>query len=238
MIKFAPLVALVVVGGAQANSARTDGPSCAIPAKLPQPTVEVVRPAQVRKIPVGSYKLALSWSPEFCRSRKNQPQHATQCQAATPFGLILHGLWPEGQGREWPQYCAPAPALTVEQTRKHFCMTPSPQLLQHEWAKHGTCMTKDPDRYFQAAQTLYRAAPKLDMDALSREGITIGEFKQRMSARDKTLPTGAINVKVNNGGWLQEVHICLDTRFQPQVCPASSRTGDDRRTLKIWRAQK
>jgi hypothetical protein len=35
-------------------------------------------------------------------------------------------------------------------------MTPSPWLLEHAWAKHGSCMAKTPERYFRVAGVLWR----------------------------------------------------------------------------------
>jgi ribonuclease T2 len=35
------------------------------------------------------------------------------------------------------------------------------------------------------------------------------------------LPAGAVRLNVTPQGWLKELWLCLDTRFQPRVCPAA-----------------
>ncbi|HEY6965418.1 MAG TPA: hypothetical protein VI407_09380, partial [Erythrobacter sp.] len=57
-----------------------------------------------RKSPITGYTLALSWSPEFCRTRADDPAHAVQCSGENgSFGLVVHGLWPES-AKGWPQW--------------------------------------------------------------------------------------------------------------------------------------
>jgi ribonuclease T2 len=95
------------------------------------------QPRRLRTI--GSYTLAISWSPNHCRTAGDQPASRFQCRDGR-FGWTLHGLWPDGTGAEWPQYCRPARLLPQPVIRNGLCATPSAQLMQHEWAKHGTCM--------------------------------------------------------------------------------------------------
>ncbi len=77
------------------------------------------------------YLMNLSWSPEFCSIQGTSPE----C-AARP-GFILHGLWTQNNDGTYPVFCTeePAPANLSQ----NLDITPDLALLQHEWAKHGTC---------------------------------------------------------------------------------------------------
>src|SRR3546814_14299066 len=60
--------------------------------------------------PVTGYLLALSWSPEFCRTRTESKRHRLQCSGEMGrFGFVLHGLWPDAAGRRDPRWCRPVP---------------------------------------------------------------------------------------------------------------------------------
>ncbi|MGE3745817.1 MAG: ribonuclease T, partial [Sphingomonadaceae bacterium] len=77
--------------------------SCRLPDSVPQAEVES---GPSRVVPIGGYTLALSWSPEYCRFREKSGRDDFQCSRPTNrFGFVLHGLWPDGTGGRWPQYC-------------------------------------------------------------------------------------------------------------------------------------
>jgi ribonuclease T2 len=96
---------------------------------------------------------------------------------------------------------APAP-LTAQTVRRNLCMTPSPALLAHEWAKHGTCAWPDPDAYYASAQRLYGAVRIPDMAALSRRGgLNAGDLRRALAARSPGLFAQAIRVEaIGQGG--------------------------------------
>lgn len=189
---------------------------CRIPPVLPRPRMAVPeREGGVRRVPVGGYTLALSWSPQHCAGGRRE----AQCDARVGrFGFILHGLWPDGHGRAWPQYCAPAAPLPAAVLRANFCATPSVDLMQHEWAKHGTCMAARPDVYFDRARALYQAIRMPDMRPLA-QGATAGAVARAFVAANPRLRVEMIRVLAERGA-LSEVHVCLDTAFRPARCPA------------------
>jgi ribonuclease T2 len=217
---------------------------CKAPANLSRPTIETQPPGEIRRTPVASYILALSWSPEHCRTRKNDPTSALQCGGKMgDFGFILHGLWPEGKGPDYPQWCRKAPLLSRKVIADNICMTPDVQLLQHEWAKHGTCMARTPETYFGAAKLLFEAIEFPDMDRLSRQGekegtpINAGGLADAFATYNEGLPASAVKVQTNERGWLKEVRICLDKAFKPQACPRFVRGAPARAVVKIWRSK-
>ncbi len=208
---------------------------CSLPATLPRPHLE--RPTArepKRLLPVGGYTLALAWSPEYCRTRQRDARDRIQCGGANRFGFTLHGLWPDGRGETWPQYCKPAALLPEPVIRGAICATPSVQLIQHEWAKHGTCVENDPARYFGAATKLYRGIAYPDMMALSRRRVlSASAFRSAFAAANPGLTADMIRLNLNRKGWLEEVWLCLDTDRQPRRCPGTDRAGA--KSVKIWR---
>lgn len=211
---------------------------CRAPANLPRPKLESVSRAEIRRTPVAGYTLALSWSREYC---KNKSGRGMQCDSSIgDFGFILHGLWPEGRGAAYPQYCRSAPVLSAATLKQNICMSPDVQLLQHSWTKHGTCMARRPESYFKAARVMYGAIVFPDMDRLSRQykdgaPITVGGLSKAFANINDGLPANALRIKTNNKGWLQEVRICLGKNFKPRRCPPHMQGARDSEAVKIWR---
>lgn len=203
----------------------------------PIPNVSQPRDEPSRIRPITGYTLALSWSPEFCRTRQNDKNHATQCSGAYgDFGFILHGLWPETRGRDYPQYCAPnGPVLTPKIARDTLCIMPSLRLQSHEWQKHGSCMVKRPETYFRISSVLFKAVNFPDLERMSYQPMTVGMVKRAMADANPGLGTDMMTVKRNRRGWMEEIQLCLSTSFRPERCPTRKRRLADDSAIKVWR---
>lgn len=66
------------------------------------------------------YLLALSWSPTFCLSHKDD----AQC-TGKGYGFVLHGLWPQYAKGGWPESCPPLTRLSAAETSKGLTMYPT-----------------------------------------------------------------------------------------------------------------
>ncbi|MEP3224773.1 MAG: ribonuclease T [Parasphingorhabdus sp.] len=226
------LILLLAPTLAQAQSYQCRAPS------LSKPASPVRKPADEsrRIIPVSGYTLALSWSPEFCRTRQDSKRHATQCGGDNGrFGFILHGLWPDAQGDRYPQWCRATKPLPPAVVKRNFCMIPSQRLMAREWAKHGTCMTQQPQTYFRISRIMFDAVEFPNMDRLSRKPLTAVDFRKAFAAVNDGLQPDMMRLKVNARGWLQEVRLCLGKSFRPRRCPRNLPAVRDNRPLKIWR---
>ena len=178
----------------------------------------------------------MSWSPEFCRLRKDSKRDKTQCSGDDGgFDFILHGLWPEAQGTGYPQWCSATKALPPAIVKRNFCMMPSPRLMSNEWAKHGTCMAKRPETYFRISRIMFGAVEFPDMDRLSRKPLTAGALREAFVAENEGLGPDMIRLKINHRGWLEEVRLCLGPNFRPRRCPNHMRAVRDDMPVKIWR---
>ena len=213
---------------------------CSPPGAFSLPRPDLPDAGQPRRVlPIGSYSLAITWGPQHCRTNWRERSAAFQCRTGNSFGFTLHGLWPNGVGREWPQYCAAAALLDRRTIRANLCATPSVQLLQHEWAKHGTCMVGEtPDGYFAKARRLYDPLRYPDMDALSRRPLTVGQFARAFARANPGIGPDMMRVTTKRGGWLDEVWLCVDTRFRYRRCPAHQGGAPASAALRIWRGRR
>lgn len=229
--------ALLAAGALAPVAAGAQAYKCAVPGGIEAPRPDGPTPREPRRVlPIGGYTLALAWAPQQCRENGRAPGARFQCQSGNRFGFTLHGLWPDGRGRAWPQYCAPAAILDTATIRRNLCATPSAQLLQHEYAKHGTCMGVSPTRYFARATGLYARIRYPDMDALSRRrGLTAGQFAAAFARANRGITPAMMRITANRRGWLEELWLCLDTRFAHVACPAHQRGLSPNAPLTIWR---
>jgi ribonuclease T2 len=211
--------------------------SCSVPGSMPSPRADGPSASQPRRLlPIGGYTLAITWAPNFCRENGRRQSARFQCGAGNRFGWTLHGLWPDGQGKDWPQYCRAAQILRPAVIRANMCSTPSAQLIQHEWAKHGTCMAGySPERYFGQANALYRRLRFPDMEALSRRQLTAGGVAQAMARANPGLRPDMMRITADRQGWVDEIWLCMNRQFRYQRCPAHQGGLATTSRVRVWR---
>jgi ribonuclease T2 len=170
-------------------------------------------PAQHKGTP-GSfdfYLMNLSWSPEFCSIQGTSPE----C-AARP-GFILHGLWTQNNDGTYPVFCSeePAPANLAQ----NLDITPDLALLQHEWAKHGTCSGVGPRRFFvmehQAFHSL-KIPPQfehIDHEISLAPNAILSLFAQA----NPDFPQGSILLSCGRNH-LTAIEACFSKDLKPIVC--------------------
>ncbi|MET4897429.1 ribonuclease T [Sphingomonadaceae bacterium jetA1] len=228
------LIGLAMLAVPQLAGAQTL--QCTAPGAIPRLRPDLPSASQpTRVLPIGSYTLAITWSPQHCRDARDGD--GFQCGGKNRFGFTLHGLWPDGVEKDWPQYCKPTAILPQAVVRRHICATPSAQLMQHEWAKHGTCMTGySPARYFQQSNRLYYTLRFPDMAALSRrEGLTAGDVAGAVAGANHGLTADMMRVTATREGWLDEIWICLNKAFRYTRCPAHQGGLQPGAPIRIWR---
>ncbi|MCE7797811.1 ribonuclease T [Sphingobium sufflavum] len=231
----------LLLAGVLPASAGAQALSCALPESLPRPREALAPPSDpARIVPVTAYTLALSWSPQYCRQRNGEGA-SFQCGGRSRFGFILHGLWPDGDARQSPQYCRPVAVLPPRLLRDMLCTTPSVDLIQHEWAKHGSCgADRDPAAYFGKAKALYAQLRFPDMVALSyRRDLTVGDFRDAFARANAHVPgvtPASVRVRITRDRWLSEVWLCLDKGLAHARCGRGQQPGYALPLrLKIWR---
>jgi len=217
-------------------------PLCRLPSAIA--AAEPGKPGDVRNIPTGGYMLTFSWSPEFCFNSKRNAYGISgdtdiQCgqggKALNHFAFVLHGLWPEGQDKDWPQYCRPVPVVSPATVRAVLCRTPSVSAIEHEWEKHGSCGWATPEAYFGQAARLMDALRLPDLTGLTRGFVNASAIRAAFTAANPQVSHDAIGIAANKSGWFEEVRLCLDTHFKYRACPAYSFGTADAERVKIAR---
>lgn len=159
------------------------------------------------------YVLALSWEPGFCVTTTG---HNAECRS--PEGFVLHGLWPQMEGGDYPSNCN-GPALTSDQRRQWGAIYADPSLIEHEWPKHGTCTGLPANAYFRlssadvAAVTIplaYRTNTllrKSDIPAITSAFI----------ASNPGMSQAGLRVNTRNG-IVTEIDICMTKEGAFRAC--------------------
>jgi len=193
----------------------------------------------VTRTPITSYILAITWTPELCRDARaaSDPGNFQCNRAIGRFGFVLHGLWPEsGQGR-YPQWCATRPRPRPEDFLANLCMTPQAWLLEHEWAKHGSCFSPGPAAYFNTERALWSRLHWPDAARLSnQEHLTAGDLRRAFTARNPGWPISAVGLALGNGGWLRELRLCYSSRLTPAPCESHTFGAGNDAPVRIWQA--
>lgn len=197
----------------------------------------VTRDGPVRDTPITGYTLALSWSPEFCRGREDNPRHARQCSGRSGrFGFVVHGLWPEGRGGQWPQWCEAEHPPTATGVRETLCTMPGERLIATEWAKHGSCMARSGDGYLRATRALWNSLRLPDYDRLSRQqNLTAGDIRRAFADANARWEVEHVGLVVNERGWLTEMRLCYGRDFMPTACDRRRYGPADDTRVRIWR---
>ena len=225
------LLVLAMPAGAfaQAYQCRVPSGGVALPA--------IERDGPVRQTRVTGYTLALSWSPEFCRFREESARHARQCSGREGrFAFVVHGLWPEGPGGRWPQWCPVRDAPSAGELAGALCMSPDARLVARQWAKHGSCMTRDAGAYLRVTRILWNSLRWPDFDRLSRRrDLAAGDIREAFTAANAAWDAEYIGLVVNERGWLQEMRLCYGADFMPTACGARRFGPDADQEVRIWR---
>ncbi|MBU6269308.1 MAG: ribonuclease T2 [Sphingomonadales bacterium] len=149
------------------------------------------------------YVLALTWVPGFCATH-DDPQECSR-----PVGFGLHGLWPQLNGGDWPSNCARG-GLSPADRMAWRGIYPSGGMIDHEWAKHGTCSGMAPADYFRTSRAAlgkvaipadYRVARRVPKE---ERGRLIGDFVRA----NPGMTAAGIRVNAQNGV-IVEVQICM-----------------------------
>ncbi|RZJ04779.1 MAG: ribonuclease [Brevundimonas sp.] len=209
--------------------------SCILPDRIEGPVMETVRPDEVvADRPILFHMLAVTWMPETCKAG-GDGQGDLACGSENRFGWTLHGLWPNSDGRPYPRYCRPATRVAEATIRAELCRTPSVDLVQHEWAAHGTCGWDTPEAYFRQSAALYDRLVRPDPTTLApgERGLTAGRLRDAFAEANPGLPRDAVYVAVSSGNRLREVRICHDLEFKPRACPGGDLGTPDRVVLTV-----
>jgi ribonuclease T2 len=166
------------------------------------------------------YLLTLSWAPEFCATNPSGRSSA-ECDPKKHMGLVVHGLWPQFNNGQWPQDCANTPPVASATVDHMMPIMPGKQLIQHEWAKHGTCSGLSTQDYFAEIEKLYNGLQVPDdFKKPSSSSETNAPDIEKKFAAANNAPEGAFRVSCPQKEF-SAVEICLSKDLQYQACPST-----------------
>jgi ribonuclease T2 len=168
------------------------------------------------------YVLVLSWSPSFCAdSADRNPVRASrnpQC-GPRPFSFVVHGLWPQYE-RGFPEFCqVPAPRLNHSIVSGMLDLMPAPQLIFHEWDRHGVCSGLSANAYFETirkARAVVKIPPKY-MDLSSELTVSPQEVEDAFIAANPAMKADGISVACGSKR-LSEIRVCMTRDLQFRSC--------------------
>jgi len=175
------------------------------------------------------YLLSLSWSPTYCLTH---PYDRAQC-AGKGYGFVLHGLWPQNESGGYPQDCAQIP-LDPQAAAIGNSLYPSPKLMAHEWARHGTCSGMDAASYLRTAD---RATAAVRIPSMLEAPASVGQMSAEQigaafQAANPTLPARALTVACSRGR-LMEVRVCLTRELAVRPCGRGVRSSCPAQPVQI-----
>lgn len=179
----------------------------------PAPAQEAGPPGQF-----DYYVLSLSWSPTWCASKAGR-EDAEQCAAPRPYGLVVHGLWPQYARGGYPAECAVEDQVPPPVVESMLPLMPSRKLIQHEWARHGTCAGTTPEHYFARTRQAFERVrlPRALAEPAGAQTLPVAEVEKMFAVVNPGLDGDAVAV-VCRGRYAAEIRLCLDKDLNFRAC--------------------
>jgi ribonuclease T2 len=176
------------------------------------------------------YLLTLSWAPEFCHSKPDNPE------CSGHFGFIVHGLWPQYSRGGYPENCGQGRGPSNPESM--LDLMPDQHLIEHEWMTHGTCTGLAADNYFGLIRRI-RNSVKIPQDLVApeRQLTTTPEgLKQDFERANPGLQDSEMAVSCGSGPYLVAVEICFTKDGRLMQCGGDIRDCN-RPMLRIPKVQ-
>jgi ribonuclease T2 len=176
------------------------------------------------------YLVSLSWSPSYCVTHPNDKR---QC-GGRGFGFVLHGVWPQKLTGGYPENCPVTSQPSSGAIEKALAFMPSEKLIQHEWAKHGSCSGLSADEYLNLADRAFSTLkiPKGFDAPKSSRSVSADQIIEEFVSINPGLEKQSITVSCS-GNELQEVRLCVDKQLKPMSCGKGVRTQCGRDTVEV-----
>jgi len=169
------------------------------------------------------YVLSLSLAPEFCAQGDEASRNPQECAPGKMIGFVVHGLWPQANNGRGPESCGRTSRVSKSVIDYVIRYMPSPGLIQHEWATHGTCTGLSQAEYFGAiVETRGAVQIPVQFAAINEEmRESPGQIETQFASANTSFPREAFRTACTRGE-LEEVRICFDKNRKPRACTASA----------------
>lgn len=164
------------------------------------------------------YVLSLSWSPTWCGG-KAAKSGDDQCGGQRRYGFVVHGLWPQYAKGGFPAQCVAPQPVPPQVMDDMLPLMPSRKLIQHEWARHGTCDGADPAAYFERTRQAYDKLriPKPFQSPDLPQAMSVEQVEKLFVAANPGLDRRGVAV-VCRGTQAAEVRLCFDRDLNFRAC--------------------
>lgn len=174
------------------------------------------------------YLLVLSWSPSYCAANAERgtarARPDPEC-GPRPYSFVVHGLWPQYE-RGFPEFCqVPAPRLNRNIVGAMLDLMPSPNLVFHEWDRHGTCAGVTAGAYFETirkARAVVKIPPQF-LDVAAPLTVTPNEVEGAFVKANPGLSPDGMSLACG-GRRLSEIRICMTRDLGFRDCPEAARS--------------
>jgi ribonuclease T2 len=177
------------------------------------------------------YLLSLSWSPSFCDAAGARAARQQQC-GPRPYSFVVHGLWPQYE-KGYPEFCqVPAPRLYRGIVSSMLDLMPAPQLIFHEWDRHGTCSGLSARAYFDTVRKM-RAVVKIPPEYLDVHApltVSADDVEEAFVKANPGLTRDAVSIDCDKRR-LREVRFCIGKDFHFRACQEVDRRACHRDKL-------
>jgi ribonuclease T2 len=180
------------------------------------------------------YVLSLSWSPSFCESEQTASENRQQCGVGKSFGFIVHGLWPQFKGGDWPAFCRSDQPQRVpdDLARANLDIMPGFGLIGHQWRKHGVCSGLDQQAYFDLTR---KARDKIVIPPVLRTlnrkvAVDPLALEDAFSKFNPGLDPEEMGISCDDNR-LIEMRLCLSRSLEFRDCPSVDLKGCKRGRL-------
>jgi ribonuclease T2 len=157
------------------------------------------------------YLLSLSWSPGFCAT------HRGGSECGRRLGFVVHGMWPQYGGGDYPVNCSDAPGPA--NPRAYTDMIPTASLVEHEWKKHGTCSGMTANAYFTAIRKAFAGVRIPAGIGTGRDAgwVAPERLLEAFAKANPGYPEGSFVLSCGDNR-LTAIEVCLSKDLQPQRC--------------------
>lgn len=175
--------------------------------------------AQNRAGAFDHYLLSLSWIPAYCAGDGDE-RDDPRCDDGRALGWAVHGLWPQHEGGDWPEYCntnerAPSRRDTSEQAGL-FGTSGS---AWHQWNKHGRCTGLSARNYYRLVQeAVDRVSLPEVFGGITRELSLDPDVVEAAFIEANPDLTHDMLVTSCPSGELVELRLCLTRSLEPRAC--------------------
>ena len=200
------------LGGGSSTPKPAASPTTATPKASASST-----PAQTA--PFDYYVLSLAWAPGFCADPANAAANPKECAPGRHTGFVLHGLWPEANAGANPESCDKTKPVSKAVLNLMAPYMPSPSLVQHEWATHGTCSGLTPADYFtEAIQARVAVQLPVQITAVD-EAVTESpeQIESQFAGANPSFPVKAFRTACKSGDFV-EIRVCFDKNLKGMEC--------------------